>query len=233
MQLLFRDVTGHPTAEALTAPYAAMRKELVRPGSTPLGLADYFAVSSRSIVEVHLDPDRTTLVALWPWKGEVVASLETLLDSGAILETRLGVRPSSTTDRTVQRAGIHLQELTGAPADEVRAAHLAAIQRLQIAGAGAPVRIRSLRTWRAMVERMVEVRSRAMVMGAVLPTVAPIPILVVLLLTIRDFSTAGAVAVGVGAVAAAIVGWVVGRRYVGRLPLWKTVPATELLEGGS
>ena len=183
------------------------------------------------MVQSGYQPD--FLVALWPGKGEVVASLETLLDSGAILETRLGVRPSSTTDRTVQRAGIHLQELTGAPADEVRAAHLAAIQRLQIAGAGAPVRIRSLRTWRAMVERMVEVRSRAMVMGAVLPTVAPIPILVVLLLTIRDFSTAGAVAVGVGAVAAAIVGWVVGRRYVGRLPLWKTVPATELLEGGS
>lgn len=233
MALIFRDVTGHPTAEALTAPYAALREELVRSSSTPLGLADYYAGSGRSIVEVHLDPDKTTIVALWPWNDEVVASLETLFEDGSILETRLGVPPTSTADRTVKRAGVHLQELTGVPAAEARTAHQSEVQRLSMGGAGAPVRIRSLRTWRAIVERMVEVRMRAMLAGAMLPAVLPIPVLAGTLLLAGDLSTGALIAMAVGAMVAGVLGWLVGRRFVGRLPIWRKLPAQALLEGGS
>jgi hypothetical protein len=171
------------------------------------------------------------MVALWPWKGAVVASLETLFEDGSILETRLGLRPRSTGDRAVPGAGVHLQEFEGLPTPEVLAAHRRRSEQLSMGGAGSPVRIRSLKAWQAVCERMVATRLRQRLVVVMSPTLLPVPVLVAALLLEPQLGDHTIMVGMVGAFVTAGISWLLARKVANYLPIWNKPSAAELLGG--
>lgn len=232
---LYRDVCGHPTAETLCEAYSDRRAEFVPAGSPRLGMIEYFTGVRRSVVDVYVDHEGTTMVILWPFFDHTVVSLKTVLSDGTILETRMDPEPPRLLKRMMHQgdrsgAGVIEQMLGLTSAPETWRAHRARTAELGLATGSSPVRIRTLRAYCGTLERQNEVANRSVAFGTMFVLSAPM------------LAIAALVALfGAGLNAPSDYWWLIAvvagsfllvpfaGRIVAKLPVWRKAPLADLM----